>query len=67
MNIASTSAVQAATSATQGSVTSDAQVLVLKKALDSQAAGALGLINAIPKQPPLAGSGPLGTQVNTYV
>ena len=66
MNIASTSAVQAATSATQGSVTSDAQVLVLKKALDSQAAGALGLINAIPKPPPLASSGSLGTQVNTY-
>lgn len=67
MNIASTSAVQAATSATQGSVTSNAQVLVLKKALDSQAAGALGLINAIPQQPPLASSGSLGTKVNTYV
>jgi hypothetical protein len=45
----------------QSQVAQTAQVLVLKKAMDLQATGALALLQALP----LATSGPLGTQVNT--
>lgn len=46
--------------------TSDAlNVRVLKKALDIQASSAATLLQALP-QPPLATSGTLGTQVNTF-
>jgi hypothetical protein len=38
-----------------------AQILVLKKAMDIQATGAMALLQALP----LATSGSLGTQVNT--
>jgi len=45
----------------QSQVAQTAQVLVLKKAMDIQASGALALLQALP----LASSGNLGTQVNT--
>ncbi|MFN9471740.1 YjfB family protein [Acidovorax sp.] len=46
--------------------TSDAlNVRVLKKALDIQASSAATLLQALP-QPPLATSGTLGTQINTF-
>jgi hypothetical protein len=45
----------------EGQVAQTAQVLVLKKAMDIQATGALALLQALP----LATSGNLGTQVNT--
>jgi hypothetical protein len=45
----------------QSQVAQTAQVLVLKKAMDLQATGALALLQALP----LATSGHLGTQVNT--
>jgi len=45
----------------QCQVAQTAQVLVLKKAMDLQATGALALLQALP----LATSGNLGTQVNT--
>ena len=45
----------------QSQVAQTAQVLVLKKAMDIQATGALALLQALP----LATSGNLGTQVNT--
>jgi len=38
---------------------------VLKKAMDTQETTAATLLSALP-QPPLATSGALGTQVNTY-
>ncbi|MBT9596688.1 MAG: YjfB family protein [Vitreoscilla sp.] len=67
MNISNSPGVSAATSAASQGPTGDAvNLLVLRKALDTQAAGALALINAIPPQPALATSGSLGTQVNTY-
>jgi hypothetical protein len=53
--------VNAATQMQQSQVTQAAQVLVLKKAMDIQATGALALLQALP----LATSGNLGTQVNT--
>ena len=66
MNIASTSAVQAATSAA-ASPTSDAvHIAVLKKALNNQAAAAASLIQALPQPPALASSGTVGTRVNTF-
>jgi hypothetical protein len=46
--------------------TSDAvNVAVLKKAIDIQQSSAEQLLQALP-QPPLATSGSLGTQVNTF-
>ncbi len=46
--------------------TSDAvNVAVLKKAIDIQQSSAQQLLQALP-QPPLATSGALGTQVNTF-
>lgn len=53
--------VNAATQMQQSQVAQTAQVLVLKKAMDIQATGALALLQALP----LATSGNLGTQVNT--
>ncbi len=41
------------------------QTAVLKKALDAQATTAATLLSALP-QPPLATSGNVGTQVNTF-
>jgi hypothetical protein len=67
MNISNSPGVNAAVGAASQGPTGDAvNLLVLRKALDTQAAGALALINAIAPQPALASSGPLGTQVNTY-
>jgi len=42
-----------------------AAVVVLRKALDLEASAVARLIESLP-QPPLATSGPLGTQLNTY-
>ncbi|MDT8989320.1 putative motility protein [Curvibacter sp. APW13] len=60
MEISTTSLVQAYALRQQNQVAQTAQVLVLKKAMDMQAAGALTLLQALP----LATSGTLGTQVN---
>lgn len=61
MDISPTALVNAFTQTQQSQVAETAQVLVLKKALDAQATGALTLLQALP----LATSGTLGTQVNT--
>lgn len=42
------------------------QAAVFKKAIDSEAQAALGLVALIPTAPPLAESGSLGTRLNTY-
>jgi len=47
-------------------VAQDAQLLVLKKSLDAQAAALGGLVQAIPRMPQLAQHGTLGTNVNTF-
>lgn len=60
MEISTTSLVQAYTHGQQTQLAQTAQLLVLKKAMDVQAAGALALLQALP----LATSGTLGTQVN---
>ena len=69
MDITSTPSVNAAVSGasddTSGSVAQAASLLVLRKALDTQAAGAAELLAALP-QPPLATEGHLGRHLNTY-
>lgn len=66
MTISSTPAVQAATAAAQGPQSDALNMLVLKKALNLQAAGAAALIDALPQPPSLATSGALGRHVNTF-
>jgi stage V sporulation protein SpoVS len=61
MEISPTALVKASTQMQQSQVAQTAQVLVLKKAMDIQATGAMALLQALP----LATSGNLGTQVNT--
>ena len=61
MDISPAALVNAATQMQQSQVAQTAQVLVLKKAMDIQATGALALLQALP----LVTSGNLGTQVNT--
>ena len=67
MNIGNSPSVNtAAAAASQGPAGDSVQILVLRKALNTQAAGALALIQAIPQQPKLATEGSLGRHVNTY-
>jgi hypothetical protein len=66
MDITSSTSVGAATAAAQGDAADAVNILVLKKALNTQAAGALSLINAIPRQPALATEGTSGRNVNAY-
>ncbi|MEK8034173.1 putative motility protein [Ideonella sp. DXS29W] len=67
MNISNSPSVNAATAAASQGPTGDAvQILVLRKALNTQAAGALALLEALPTQPPLATEGSVGRHVNTY-
>lgn len=61
MEISANALVNASTQMQQSQVAQAAQVLVLKKAMDIQATGAMALLQALP----LATSGNLGTQVNT--
>jgi hypothetical protein len=65
MNITSMSSVQAATSAAQSDTADSVNILVLKKALDMQAATAMTLLQTLPQQP-LATVGSVGTKVNTF-
>ena len=61
MDISPTALVHTSTQTQQSQVAQAAQILVLKKAMDIQASGALTLLQSLP----LATSGNLGTQVNT--
>lgn len=60
------SAVNTASNGTPGTVGNAVGLLVLRKALDAQAAGAAALLAALPQQPALATEGNLGRTVNTY-
>jgi len=70
MNIANSpsvnAAVASASSGDVGTVQGAAGILVLRKALDTQAAGAMALLNALPQQPALATQGNVGRNVDTY-
>lgn len=70
MNIANSASVSTAVnSASNGdpaTVQGAASTLVLRKALDIQAAGAMALLDALPPQPALATEGNVGRHVNTF-
>lgn len=70
MDVALTNSIVNTATSLASAKTSDAlNVLVLKKALDMQAASAATMIDAMQQsmpQPTLATSGALGTQVNTF-
>jgi hypothetical protein len=66
MDIANSTSVSAAVSNTQGDTADTVNLLVLRKAIDVQAAGALALISSLPQQPALATEGTLGRNLNTY-
>lgn len=70
MNIAISASVGAAVNSAAGSdlgtVQGAASTLVLKKALEVQAQGAMALLNALPQQPALATQGSLGRHVNVF-
>lgn len=61
MDVSPAALINASTQIQQSQVAQTAQVLVLKKAMDIQATGAITLLQSLP----LATSGNLGTQVNT--
>lgn len=65
MDPVSSATVTNASSADPGTIQGSASMMVLKKAIDQQAASAAQLIAALP-QPALATSGTVGTKVNTY-
>lgn len=67
VNSASLSAaVNNASNGDAGTVQAAASTLVLKKALEMQAAGAIELLNALPRQPALATQGSVGRHLNTF-
>jgi hypothetical protein len=51
----------------QGTVEQQVQIQVMKEAMQTQASAAVALINGVAGNLPLAGSGSVGTQVNTLV
>lgn len=66
MDIANTPSVSVAASQAQGEAADAVNLLVLRKALDIQADGALALLDALPQQPALATEGSLGRNLNVY-
>ncbi|MDE2076960.1 MAG: putative motility protein [Burkholderiales bacterium] len=63
MNIANSPAVSAVSSAQPSD---GVQLLLLRKALQSQAQTAATMLQALPQQPKLATEGSIGTHINTY-
>jgi hypothetical protein len=61
MDVSPSALVAASNQMQKNQIAQTAQILVLKKAMDIQATGAIVLLQALP----LATSGTLGTQVNT--
>lgn len=51
----------------QGQTAQEAQILVMKKAMDMQESASAALLNAVAGDLPLASGGSVGTQVNTLV
>lgn len=67
MDVSPAALVHAVAEMKRDQVTSEAQVLVLKKVMDIQSAGAMAMLNALPANLPLASEGTVGTQVNALV
>jgi len=51
----------------QGQIAQEAQILVMKKAMDMQESASAALLNAVAGDLPLASGGAVGTQFNTMV
>ncbi len=70
MNIAYSASVSAVANSPSngepGTVQATASMLMLKQALQTQAEGAVALLNALPQQPALATQGSVGRHVNTF-
>lgn len=66
MNIVSSTALQPAINTASSAPPDAVEIMVLKKALDTQAAAAATLLQALPAIPILSSSGTLGTRVNTF-
>ncbi|MFG6440900.1 hypothetical protein [Roseateles sp. LKC17W] len=70
MNIANSASVSAvansASNGEPGTVQAAASMLMLKQAMQTQAEGAVALLNALPQQPALATQGSVGRHVNTF-
>lgn len=66
MDVSPASMVNATLGLKQVSNQQEAQLAVFKKAMDIQANGIAELIGSVPPSPPLASSGNLGTQLNTF-
>lgn len=66
MNIANSTSVNVASRYAQADTADAANILVLRKAMDIQEAGATALLNALPKPPALATEGSVGRNLNTY-
>lgn len=64
MDVSPAGLVNAVVQMQQAQTTQQAQILVMKKAMDVQGAGVLALLQAVPASLPLATEGSLGTQVN---
>jgi hypothetical protein len=67
MDVSPAALLNASTQLQQSQVAQTAQILVLKKAMDIQAAGAMALLQALPANLPLAPSGSVGTRLNVMV
>lgn len=59
-------AVRQVSNGTPGTAGNAASLLVLRKAMDVQEAGAAALLAALPQAPALATEGTLGRNINTY-
>lgn len=64
MDISPAAAVGAVVQMQQAQTHQEAQLLVMKKAMDLQGAGLMTLLQGVAGNLPLATSGPVGTQVN---
>ena len=66
MDLSSIASSSLASSSNSGDTATAVGLLVLRKAIDIQAAGAIALLNALPPQPALATEGSLGRHLNTF-
>jgi len=67
MNVSSPLLMDRVAQMKEGQTTQEAQIRVLKKAMDLQESSSAALLNSVAGNLPLAGSGPVGTQVNALV
>lgn len=64
MDVSLNSSTNAASAMPRGQLAQAVQIAVLKKAIDTQAAGTLSLLQGVTGTLPLASSGALGTKLN---